>query len=137
MAISAALVTGGAVLAAPSLEVQQEASMPAVSAAGGGSAAVASIVGTAPAGRLTVSGEVVLWTPGEIVLHTAKGLERFQITPQTQMTIGAADGDFVTVVPAMPAVSTSGSVAPAGGTHSRVEGRAIAVTPQRAGIPVN
>ncbi len=137
LAISAALVMSGAAFAAPSIEMQQEASAPSTVAGGGGSIPAANLSGTAPANTTAVSGEVVLWTPGEIVLRTAKGLQTFQLTPQTQMTIGAAEGDYVTVILAKTAPTTSGSAAPASTTNSRVGGRTVAVTPQRAGIPVN
>jgi len=129
IATSAALVIGIAAFAAPSIDMQQEASVSPTITAGGGSAPTVSLPGTASTNAAAVSGEVVLFTPGEIVLRTAKGLERFQLTPQTQMTIGAAEGDYVTVILAKTAPTTSGSVAPASGTHTRVGGRAVAVTP--------
>jgi hypothetical protein len=53
--------------------------------------------GALPAYAMAVTGEVVFSTPDELVVHTPTGIQRFVVTPDTQLAAGAAQGAVVTV----------------------------------------
>ena len=91
-----------------------------------------------PAKGAAVSGIVVISTPAELVVHTAKGLQTFKITPKTEMTAGPFEGEDVTVVfqPAHGSVSGTGagSAAVTRASTTKVAALALAVMPRMAGV---
>jgi hypothetical protein len=78
-----------------------------------------------------VSGEVVMSTPAELVIHTTKGLQTFEITPQTQMLVGASEGEDVTITFRPAGGSVSGTAA---GNHTKAADLALAVVPRVASV---
>ncbi len=83
--------------AAPGAQRSQEDSAMAVAATGGGSAPAALPTGEVPPDTQAVTGQVVMATPSELVLHTSAGIQRFSVNQDTQMLVPAAEGDTVTV----------------------------------------
>jgi hypothetical protein len=47
--------------------------------------------------EMFATGEVVMVTPGEVVLHTAKGMQKFAISQQTDESTVPVEGQMVTV----------------------------------------
>lgn len=77
----------------------QVASGPQTVASSGGAAvsiATTAQLKTLP-GEQFVTGDVVLVTPDEVVLHTAKGMQKFAVTGQTDETSTPYQGERITV----------------------------------------
>jgi hypothetical protein len=139
----AATFTAIVTLAAPAFAADQppenrDASTGIVEASGGAPMPAFARQGVVPVKGEAVSGTVLISTPGELVVHTAKGLQRFTITPKTEMTVGAAEGEDVTVVfrPARGFVSgrAAGSASLTTTRHAKVAELALAVMPRVAGV---
>ncbi len=124
VASAVTLVLGVSSFAGPPTDMREAPPSLAVTAAGAALPA-AMPQGTVPTNEKAVSGEVVMWTPNQLILHTAKGVERFQITPQTAMLAGAAEGDRVTVF-------YTGALAHTGGTAGG-SARVTTGTPTKVG----
>ncbi len=105
-------VTIGAMFVAAGAFAQVQAEFrseggPDMSASGGGAAVVApNVQAPAPANLVAVSGEVVLMNPAEVIIRTQKGLETFELTPQTVLRAGA-DGQDVTIFYVPPQTAAS------------------------------
>jgi hypothetical protein len=139
----AVLSTVALALAAPSFAastvqvMEQNSSSPTAAVGGGPLVELPQEVGI-PAKGMTVTGVVVMSSPDEIILRTTSGARRFEITPETQMLAGAADGDVVTVLyePAYGSVRASivGSAATMTGSRTKVARGALATAPQAPGV---
>ncbi len=106
---------------------QQDSTLP-VAVAGGAPVSAALATGEVPPDTQAVTGEVVLSTPSELVLHTSSGMQRFSITPETQMLVPAAEGDTVTVLykPAVGAGNATVVKTTAANAQSTSQGAATA-----------
>jgi len=93
----AALLLAAPSFAAPGEQHSQQDSTLPVAAAGGGPAPAALPTGEIPPDTQAVTGQVVMSTPSELVLHTSSGMQRFSFSADTQMLVPAAEGDTVTV----------------------------------------
>jgi hypothetical protein len=98
----------------------------------------------APASRSTalkvVTGEVLISTPTYLVLATPSGMKRFEITPQSKITGGDAEGDEVTIsyrvveIPARSAAAANGTQA----STSQAKGtKAVVMASRSAQAPAN
>ncbi len=98
--IAAASVTAVGSFAANYGPENQTTGTSRVSAAGGGVALTVLEPAAQPAplaGERFATGRVVLTTPSEVVLHTAKGMRDFAVSPQTEETAVPVEGERVTV----------------------------------------
>ena len=140
----ATVATTIAAVAVPALAHDTQIMMQTTTAPGVNVAASAGVplpapspLGVVPVKGREVSGSVVLSTPGEIIVHTPAGLQSFQITPQTRMVSGVADGEKVSVfyAPARGARrgTAVGTVRPDAHADTKVSDRALVVTPGVAG----
>jgi hypothetical protein len=96
-AVAAVLLTAPSFAARDNQVQQQSASSIPTDVGGLAPAPIVPAQGAVPANEMSVTGQVMLSTPDELVLHTASGMQRFVVTPDTQMLAGAAEGDTVTV----------------------------------------
>jgi hypothetical protein len=124
------------VLAADQQPMMQESSTRSVAEAAGALLPVVAPQSVIPAKGDEMNGTVMISTPDELVVHTAKGLQTFEVTPQTQMVAGPTEGEDVTIVfkPARGSVSGTavGSAAESAPTSTRVADLALTVMPREA-----
>jgi hypothetical protein len=137
--VAAIATAAGQAFAAPDeVMMRSDVSGSAIAADAGTPVPMVIVQGALPAKGEAVSGTVMVSTPGEIVLHTSKGLQTFEITPKTEMLAGPAEGENVTVMfaPAPGSVSGSarGSAAVVTRSRTRVADLALAVLPPAPGV---
>jgi hypothetical protein len=120
--------------ATPAPQMMEQGSSAPVVAVGGGPEMGLPPQAAVPAHEMAVTGEVVMSSPEEVILHTASGIRRFEITPDTQMLAGAANGDVVTVLyqPARGFVKASVVTSAPNATDSRGKVAPTSATPHRA-----
>jgi hypothetical protein len=126
------------VLAADQQPMMQESSTRSVAEAAGAPLPVVAPQRVIPVKGDELNGTVMISTPDELVVHTAKGLQTFEVTPQTQMVAGPTEGEDVTIVfrPVRGSVSGTavGSASLSGPTSTRVAELALTVMPRAAGV---
>ncbi len=98
--VAVALCFAGAALAGPVAPLDREAG-PNPDATGAGGQALTNIPASqmpaASGNEVFVTGKVVMATPAEIVIHTAGGMQRFTLGPETKSAYIPAEGDVVTI----------------------------------------